>query len=132
MQNVKIPPSTGKQKVASPKTSTGGRKMKTGSVDNPDEPTEERKQFENQPESVDEKSEKGDEYDSDSSTSEDEDDMPGLTEEEEKERQREKREKVCRGSIRTILCSISFKVLIIVKSIRGLHDACEWFCSVRV
>ena len=84
---------TGKQKIASPKTSTSSRKIKTGSIDNPDD-VEERKQLENQPESVDEKSENRDESDSESSTSEDEDDMPGLTEEEEKERQREKREKV--------------------------------------
>ena len=81
---------TGKQKVSSPKASTGGRKMKTSSVDNPDEGLEERKQLENQSESV----ERPEEYDSDSSSSEDDDDMPGLTEEEEKERQREKREKV--------------------------------------
>ena len=64
--------------------------MKTSSVDNPDEGLEERKQLENQSESV----ERPEEYDSDSSSSEDDDDMPGLTEEEEKERQREKREKV--------------------------------------
>ena len=65
--------------------------MKTSSVDNPDDTVgEERKQLENQSESV----ERNDEYDSDSSSSEDDDDMPGLTEEEEKERQREKREKV--------------------------------------
>lgn len=84
-----------KQKVSSPKASSGGRKMKTSSVDNPDDTVgEERKQLENQSESV----ERNDEYDSDSSSSEDDDDMPGLTEEEEKERQREKREKGTAGS----------------------------------
>ena len=90
MQVKMFPFDTGKQKVSSPKASTGGRKMKTSSVDNPDEAIEERKQLENQSESV----ERNEEYDSDSSSSEDDDDMPGLTEEEEKERQREKREKV--------------------------------------